>query len=117
MSNLKFFIHFRIFRSIFFSLPENRIKQKSLKMLIATGATTAAAVMPYRLQSAILRRKKLRRRSNMTLHVPTSMQDVRANRFICALAQTTMDLCRDSSLHGIKHIMADIQELGSSYSR
>lgn len=62
-------------------------------------------------------KKKSRKRSNITLHIPTSLQDVRDNYCIQALAQTTMDFCRESTLHGIKHIVVDIQELGSSYSR
>lgn len=62
-------------------------------------------------------KKKSRKRSNITLHIPTSLQDVRDNYCVQALAQTTMDFCRDSTLHGIKHIVVDIQELGSSYSR
>lgn len=60
---------------------------------------------------------KSRKKSNITLHIPTSLQDVRDNYCLRALAQTTMDFCRDSTLHGIKHIVVDIQELGSSYSR
>lgn len=82
-------------------------------MSIATGAT----MYPSRSQPAIMRRKKTRRLSNIALHVPTSIHDMRSNRFFQALAQTTIDLCRDSSLHGIKHIMTDIQQLGSNYSR
>lgn len=62
-------------------------------------------------------KKKARKKSNITLHIPTSLQDVRDNYCFQALAQTTMDFCRDSTLHGIKHVVVDIQELGSSYSR
>lgn len=62
-------------------------------------------------------KKKTRKKSNITLHIPTSLQDVRDNYCFQALAQTTMDFCRDSTLHGIKHVVVDIQELGSSYSR
>lgn len=67
--------------------------------------------------AGIARRKKSRQRPNITLHIPTSMQDVRDNQFFQALARTTLDFCHDSTLHGIKHIVTDIQELGSSYSR
>lgn len=67
--------------------------------------------------AGVSRRKKSRQRPNITLHIPTSMQDVRENQFVQALARTTMDFCHDSTLHGIKHIVTDIQELGSSYSR
>lgn len=69
------------------------------------------------LPAGVSQRKKSRQRPNITLHIPTSMQDVRENQFLQALARTTMDFCHDSTLHGIKHIVTDIQELGSSYSR
>lgn len=62
-------------------------------------------------------KRKSRKKSNITLHIPTSLQDVRDNFCVQALARTTMDFCRESTLHGIKHIVVDIQELGSSYSR
>lgn len=77
--------------------------------IIIPPAATAATAAPEK--------KKSRKKSNITLHIPTSLQDVRDNYCIQALAQTTMDFCRDSTLHGIKHIVVDIQELGSSYSR
>ncbi|XP_055311194.1 sodium channel protein Nach-like isoform X2 [Sitodiplosis mosellana] len=67
--------------------------------------------------ASVPEKKKSRKKSNITLHIPTSLQDVRDNYCVQALAQTTMDFCRDSTLHGIKHIVVDIQELGSSYSR
>lgn len=62
-------------------------------------------------------KRRSRTKSNITLHIPTSMQDVKENYCIQALAQTTLDFCRDSTLHGVKHVVVDLQELGSSYSR
>lgn len=62
-------------------------------------------------------KRKSRKKSNITLHIPTSLQDVRDNFCVQALARTTMEFCRESTLHGIKHIVVDIKELGSSYSR
>lgn len=62
-------------------------------------------------------KRKSHKKSNITLHIPTSLQDVRDNLCVRALARTTMEFCRESTLHGIKHIVVDIQELGSSYSR
>lgn len=103
--------------SLKFLCSKKKEKKNIFRMSTATGATTSAPIKLTSSLSAMVRRKKSRRRSNINLHVPTSMHDVRSNRFIRALAQTTMDLCRDSSLHGIKHIMTDIQELSSSYSR
>lgn len=67
--------------------------------------------------ASVPQKKKTRKKSNITLHIPTSLQDVRDNQCFQALSQTTMEFCRDSTLHGIKHIVVDIQELGSSYSR
>lgn len=63
------------------------------------------------------RRKSKYSRSNLTLSIPTSFQDVRENYCVRALTQTAMDFCRETTLHGIKHVVVDIQELGSSYSR
>lgn len=45
------------------------------------------------------------------------MQDVKENYCIRALAQTSLEFCRDSTLHGVKHVVVDLQELGSGYSR
>lgn len=62
-------------------------------------------------------KRRSRTKSNITLHIPTSMQDVKENYCIQVLAQTILDFCRDSTLHGVKHLVVDLQELGSSYSR
>lgn len=63
-------------------------------------------------------RQKMRlNKSNITLNIPTNLHEARENYFVRALAQTTMDFCRETTLHGIKHVVVDIQQLGSSYSR
>lgn len=60
---------------------------------------------------------KMRKKPKIILHIPTSIQDVKENFCIQALAQTTLDFCRETTLHGIKHVVIDIQELGASYSK
>lgn len=57
------------------------------------------------------------RNSRLTLNIPSSFHDVQDNYFVQALAQTTLEFCRETTLHGIKQVVVDIQELGSSYSR
>lgn len=39
------------------------------------------------------------------------------NYFVQALSETTMAFCQETTLHGMKYVVQDIQELGSTYSR
>ncbi|XP_037044653.1 sodium channel protein Nach-like [Bradysia coprophila] len=43
--------------------------------------------------------------------------DVRGHIFLEGLTQTTLSFCRETTLHGMKYIVADIEELGSTFSK
>lgn len=63
-----------------------------------------------------------RRRSahRMSIRMPTTtagMRVVKDNYFVQALSHTTYAFCRETTLHGMKYVVQDIEELGSTYSR
>lgn len=61
--------------------------------------------------------RKNRRSHGINLHIPHSIHDVSDNYFVKALSQTTLLFCRETTLHGMKHVVDDIEELGSTFSR
>lgn len=61
--------------------------------------------------------KPRRSHAKLHLHLPHSMAGVKENYFVQALSQTTLSFCQETTLHGMKYIVQDIQELGGTYSR
>lgn len=57
------------------------------------------------------------RLSHPRISFSKSVLDVRGHIFIEALTQTTLSFCRETTLHGMKYIVADIEELGSTFSK
>lgn len=55
--------------------------------------------------------------ARLSFNIPTSLQDVQDNHCVQALTQTTLEFCKETTLHGIKQVVIDIQELNSSNSR
>lgn len=55
--------------------------------------------------------------ARLSLSIPTSLQEVQNNFCVQALKQTTLEFCRETTLHGVKQVVIDIQELNSGYSR
>lgn len=53
----------------------------------------------------------------LTLNIPTSLREVQDNYCIQALAQTTLEFCRETTLHGVKQVVIDIQELSAGHTR
>lgn len=45
------------------------------------------------------------------------ISEVRGNIFVQGLTQTTLSFCRETTLHGMKYIVDDIEELGSTFSK
>lgn len=43
--------------------------------------------------------------------------NVKDNYLVQALSQTTLAFCQETTLHGMKYVVQDIQELGSTFSR
>lgn len=61
-----------------------------------------------------------RRRSfhRLGIRIPTAgMRVVKDNYFVQALSHTTYAFCRETTLHGMKYVVQDIEELGSTFSR
>lgn len=61
-----------------------------------------------------------RRRSfhRLSIRMPTAgMRVVKDNYFVQALSHTTYAFCRETTLHGMKYVVQDIEELGSTFSR
>lgn len=64
--------------------------------------------------------KNTRRRSlhRLSIRIPTAgMRVVKDNYFVQALSHTTYAFCRETTLHGMKYVVQDIEELGSTFSR
>lgn len=60
---------------------------------------------------------KSKRRSILPRRLPDRLAAVKENYFVQALSQTTQSFCQETTLHGMKYVVMDIQELGSTYSR
>lgn len=61
-----------------------------------------------------------RRRSfhPLSIRLPSAgMRVVKDNYFVQALSHTTYAFCRETTLHGMKYVVQDIEELGSTFSR
>lgn len=56
-------------------------------------------------------------KTKLTLHIPTSLHDVQENYCVQALAQTTLEFCRETTLHGVKQVVIDIQELSGGHTK
>lgn len=62
-------------------------------------------------------RKSRRSHGKLSIHIPHSIHDMSDNYLVKALSQTTLLFCRETTLHGMKHVVDDIEELGSTFSR
>lgn len=60
---------------------------------------------------------KSSRLSHPRISFSKSIFDVKGNIFIEGLTQTTLSFCRETTLHGMKYIVDDIEELGSTFSK
>lgn len=83
------------------------------------NASNSITTHGHQLSNAIGRMpiRKTRRSHGINLHIPHSIHDVSDNYFVQALSQTTLLFCRETTLHGMKHVVDDIEELGSTFSR
>lgn len=50
-------------------------------------------------------------------NISNSLHGVKESYFVQALSQTTLSFCEETTLHGMKYVVQDIQELGSTYSK
>ncbi len=57
------------------------------------------------------------RHSHPRISFSKSILDVKGSIFIEGLTQTTLSFCRETTLHGMKYIVHDIEELGSTFSK
>lgn len=57
------------------------------------------------------------RLSHPRISFSKSMFDVKGSVFLEGLTQTTVLFCRETTLHGMKYIVDDIEELGSTFSK
>lgn len=57
------------------------------------------------------------RLSNPRISFSKSIFDLKGSIFIEGLSQTTLSFCRETTLHGMKYIVDDIEELGSTFSK
>lgn len=55
--------------------------------------------------------------ARQSLSIPASLKEVQDSYCVQALAQTTLEFCRETTLHGVKQVVIDIQELNSGYSK
>lgn len=51
------------------------------------------------------------------VNLSNGLHGVKENYFVQALSQTTLSFCEETTLHGMKYVVQDIQELGSTYSK
>lgn len=61
--------------------------------------------------------KSRSRLSHPRISFSKSIFEVKGNIFLEGLSQTTVSFCRETTLHGMKYIVDDIEELGSTFSR
>lgn len=57
------------------------------------------------------------RLSHPRISFSKSIFDVKGQVFVEGLTQTTLSFCRETTLHGMKYIVDDIEELGSTFSK
>lgn len=115
-------------------IPTTASKQRSNKMpasighgSMENGRTPNGAVLDpsrqrnggghvQKLQPAIAPRRRSFHR--LSIRMPTAgMRVVKDNYFVQALSHTTYAFCRETTLHGMKYVVQDIEELGSTFSR
>lgn len=60
---------------------------------------------------------KNKRRRVLPKILPHGLAHMKENYFVQALSQTTMSFCQETTLHGMKYVVLDIEELGATYSR
>lgn len=61
--------------------------------------------------------QKNKRRRVLPKIMPHGLAHMKENYFVQALSQTTMSFCQETTLHGMKYVVLDIEELGATYSR
>lgn len=61
--------------------------------------------------------KSRSRLSHPRISFSKSIFELKGNVFIEGLTQTTLSFCRETTLHGMKYIVDDIEELGSTFSK
>lgn len=55
--------------------------------------------------------------SNPRISFSRGICEVKGSIFLEGLTQTTLSFCRETTLHGMKYIVDDIEELGSTFSK
>lgn len=91
------------------NLPNSKGDPKKTGKMATNLMTHAERIQPNGVGKS--KRRSLPRR------LPDRLAVMKENYFVQALTQTTQSFCQETTLHGMKYVVMDIQELGSTYSR